>query len=127
MDEPAERRYREIDLAGFDAEDAILAFIERTGRARTVPVPRPHLTGGKSEAAQLLALPEAGIGGLELDRASGDAFLQLQIERLELARFPIELGEDPDLGPEHGWDHGHRDIIHRAHLVAAERVHFAQM
>jgi hypothetical protein len=85
MDEAADGRYGKIDAARFDADDAVLAFIERAGRAGAIPVPRAHLTGGKSQAAELFTLPEAGIGCLELDGAGGDPLLELAIERLELA------------------------------------------
>ena len=67
------------------------------------------------------------VGCLELGGALGDPLLELGVELLELPGLAVELGEHPDLGAQHLGNDRHRDVIHRAHLVAAQPVEVGQL
>ena len=64
---------------------------------------------------------------LQFGRALGDPVLQFCVEPLELPALAIEIGEYPDLGPEQFRHDRHRQVIDRAHLIAAQMVNFRKM
>ena len=112
---------------GLDAEDAILALVPHAVAVDEIPVPRAHVAGRQRQAAALLALEQPRGRRFEFGGALGDALLQLGIEPFELPGLAIELGEDPDLGAQHLGNDRHRNIVDRAHLVAAQAVDVGQM
>ena len=50
---------------------------------------------------------------------SGDPCFKLYVQRFELARLAVELGEDPNLGLEQLWHYRHRHVVHCAGLISA--------
>ena len=66
------------NVAGIDAEDAILPVVPGEIAVDQVPVPRAHLAGGERQAAALLALQQPRGRGLQLGGALGDAPLELR-------------------------------------------------
>ena len=114
-------------LAGIDAEDLILAFVPHPVAIDPVPVPGSHLAGGDREAAALLAFQQPGVRFLQFGGAGANAIFELDVEPLELAGLAIELGEHLDLGAQHFRHDRHRNIVDRAHLVAAQPVDVADL
>ena len=110
-----------------DAEDPVLAFVPHPVAVDPVPVPGAHLAGGDRQAAALLAFEQPGVRFLQLRGARAHAVLELGIEPLELPGLAIELGEHLDLGAQHFRHDRHRNVIDRAHLVAAQPVDIADL
>ena len=97
---------------------------------RPYPHPSPTSPSGRRPARGCGAArfrSSRAIGGFELGGALRHAALELGIELLELAGLAEELGEYPDLGAQHLGHDRHRDIVHGAHLVAAQPVDIGQM
>ena len=117
----------QINVAWLHPEDAVLPRVPGALAGDRVPVPCAHLACFKREAAAPLALQEAGIGCRELTGALAHALFQFRIELLELARLAIKLGEYLHLRAQYLWHDRHRDIVHGAHLVAAQPVHVGQV
>src|SRR5262249_1710005 len=63
----------------------------------------------------------------ELRRALGDPLLELIVERLKLAGLAIEIDEYLHLGAQNLRYYGYRNIVDRAHFIAANGVGFAQV
>ena len=74
----------------------------------------------------MLAFAQAGVGFLQLPGAFGHPLLQFAVEILELAGLAVEVDEHLDLGAQHLGNHRHRDVVDRAHFVAAQMVHLAE-
>ena len=87
-----------------------------------VPVPRRCTGGVEREAEALLADAQLAGGGLERGRALVDASLQLAVQRLELVRLAVELGEHGHFRAQDLRHDGDRDEVDRAGLVAAQEV-----
>ena len=92
-----------------------------------VDFPRAHVAGRQRDRAAFLALPQALGLRLQLRGAGGDAFLELGIQRFELAGLAVQIDEHPHLGAQHlGHDrHGH--VVDGADLVAAQMVGLADL
>ena len=114
-------------LAGIDAENLVLAFVPHPVAIDPVPIPGSHLAGGDREAAALLAFQQPGVGFLQFGGAGANAILEFDIEPLELTGLAIEFGEHLDLGAQHFRHDRHRNIVDRAHLVAAQPVDVADL
>ena len=119
------RRHRKA--LRIDAENLVLAFVPHPVAIDPVPVPGPHLAGGDREAAALLAFEQPGVRFLQLGGAGANAIFKLGIEPLELTGLAIQLGEHLDLGAQHFRNHRHRNVVDRAHLVAAQPVDIADL
>ena len=127
MDQGADVLGGDAEMLPVDAEDAVLAVVPKAFAGVAIPVPRAHVAGGERQAAAFLALPQLRGRRFELGGARRDALLQLGVHLLELARLAVELDEDLDLGPQHLRNDRHRDVVDRAHLVAAQAIHVGQM
>src|SRR6187200_2480171 len=101
---------RPIDLAG--------------GRFVVVGAEARRLAG---EAQSLLALAQLLGRRLQRGRPFDDAALELAVELLQLAGFSVELDEYLDLGAQDLGDHGYRNVVDRARLVATDAVDIGQM
>ena len=77
--------------------------------------------------ALLDALLQFGVGLREFRGALRHATLQLDVELLELARLAVQVGEDPHLGAQQFRHHGHRHIIDRTRLIAAQQIQLAHL
>ena len=64
---------------------------------------------------------------LQLRRARSNPILKLGIEPLQLPGLAIEFGEHPDLGAQHFRNYRYRNVVHRAHFVAAKPVYIADL
>ena len=77
--------------------------------------------------ALLDALFQLGVGLRQFGGALRDATLELAVELLELAGLAVQVGEYPHLGAQQFRHHGHRHVIHRARLVAAQQIQLAHL
>ena len=109
------------------AENTALAVIPEAIAVDAIPVPGAHVACGQSEGAALLALQQTAGRSLEFRGARRNALFQLGVELLQLSGLPVELGEHLNLRAQHLWNNGHRNVVHCAHLVAAQPVHVRQM
>ena len=117
----------QFELAGIDAEDLILAFVPHPVAVDPVPVPGPHLARGDREAAALLAFQQPRVRFLQFGGAGANAIFEFDVEAFELARLAIEFGKHLDLGAQHLRHDRHRNIVDRAHLIAAQPVDVADL
>ena len=81
----------------------------------------PHLVhlreGGFAFAGAILDPPlQVGVGLGQFGGALGDAPFEFGVQRLELPRLAVQLGEDPHLGAQHLRHDRHRHVIDRARL-----------
>ena len=118
---------RDDELTRLDAVDRMLARVPHDFAGRDVPVPRAHLPAASARLRRCSLSSSAGVGRLQFGGALGDPLLQLGVEPLELPGLAIELGEDADLGPQHFRHDRHRNVVDRAHLVAAQVIDVGQM
>jgi hypothetical protein len=113
------------DRGGVGAEEGGQALVARDAVVGDLPVPGRHRAGGQRQAQALLAGAHALGRRLELGRALDHAPLELRVEQLELPRLAVELGKGRDLGAQQLGHDRHRDVVHRAALVAADAVDVA--
>ncbi len=73
---------------------------------------------------QELVLPPVGL--FELQRAFGDAALELLVQLLQLVRLAVKLDESRDLRAQDLRHDRHREIVHRAALVPAQPVELSE-
>src|SRR5439155_25853716 len=81
----------QVELAGIDAWDRILAFVPHPVAIDPVPVPRSHLSGGDRETAALLAFQKPRVRFLQFGGTGANAIFELDVKALELARLAIEF------------------------------------
>ena len=110
-----------------DAENLILALVPHPVAIDPVPVPGSHLSGGDRKAPALLALQQPRVGFLQFSGSGAYSVLEFGVEPFQLAGLAIELGEHLDLGAQHFRHHRHRNVVDRAHLIAAQPVDVADL
>ena len=109
------------------AQNAALPLVPEPGLAGKIAIPGPHLAGGQRQAASLLAGAKLFSGGVQRLGALIHPVFQLLVELMQLARLAEQFGENPDLGAQQFRHHRHRQIIHRAGLIAAQEIGFRHM
>ena len=118
---------RQLEAGGIDAENLILAFVPHPVAIDPVPVPGSHLSGGDRQTPALLAFQQPRVGFFQLRGAGANPVLEFDVEPLQLTGLAIEFGEHLDLGAQDFRHHRHRNVVDRAHLVAAQPVDIADL